>query len=153
MPALAGCGGGGAKPPATILGSGYTFVAPGGWTVSRTVSSVSAEHGDGAVSVATYRLRQSYRPALRREAAKELDRVAAALAVQLRGKVVVHRVVPADGMRARRYDISFARKGTKLVERITFVLSGRREYELLCRFKEGKDEPACGQLERSFRPG
>ena len=149
--ALAGCGGSGSKPPAPLRGDGYGFSAPGGWKVSRSTASVAAADGTEAVSVTTYRLTRTYRPALRRQAVKELDRVAGTLAAQLGGKVIVHRVVTVAGMPARQYDIAFTRKGKALVERITFVLHGRREYELLCRFEEGKDEPACALLERSFR--
>ena len=37
------------------------------------------------------------------------------------------------------------------VERITFVLDGKREYQLLCRYRAGDDEPACAALGSSFR--
>jgi hypothetical protein len=78
--------------------------------------------------------------------------VAAKLAGELHGNVVAPRTVTAGATTARQYDLAFSRNGRRLVERITFVLRGRREYELLCRFEAGKDEPACALLQDSFRP-
>ena len=116
--------------------------------MTRTGTSVSAIHGAGAVSVTTFRLLKPYRPALRVAVVKELDGVAAQLAAELHGRVVATRPV-----RARQYDLAFVRNGDNLVERITFVLRGRHEYELLCRFKEGKSDAACALLQSSFRAG
>lgn len=149
---MTGCGGGSA-PPVTIRGDGYSFSAPGGWTVTRTGTSIAAAHGSGAVSVTTFRLTRTYRPQLWSKAVKELEGVAAKLAAQLRGSVVAARTVQAGGAAARQYDLAFTRNGDRLVERITFVLKGRREYELLCRFKAGKDDSACTSLQTSFRGG
>jgi hypothetical protein len=150
--ALAGCGGGSAAP-VTLRGDGFSFSAPGGWTVKRTGTSIAAAHGSGAVSVTTFRLTRTYQPRLWSKAVKELDGVAAQLAAQLHGSVVARRTVRAGGTTARQYDLAFTRKGDRLVERITFVLRGRREYELLCRFKAGKDDSACAALQTSFRGG
>lgn len=152
--ALAACGGGGgAKSPASVSGDGYRFSAPGGWKVTRTGSSVAAVSGVKAVSVTTFPLTRPYSPRLWHEAVKELDGVAAKLAGELRGTVADARTVTVGGTTARRYELAFTRNGERLVERITFVLRGRREYQLLCRFRAGKDEPACALLERSFQPG
>jgi len=63
------------------------------------------------------------------------------------------RSVQLANVEARQYDLAFVRNGDHLVERITFVLRGRREYELLCRFKEGKSESACVLLQSSFHGG
>ncbi len=149
---FAGCGGG-AKAPVTIRGDGYSFSAPGGWKVTRTGTSVASAHGSQAVSVTTFRLTRRYRPTMWAKAVKELDGVAAKLAAELGGEVDAARTVRAGGTTARQYDLAFTRNGDRLVERITFVLRGRREYELLCRFEEGKDDPACMLLQSSFRPG
>ena len=40
-----------------------------------------------------------------------------------------------------------------LVERTAFVLAGRREHQLLCRFAEGGGEGPCRTLFSSFRLG
>ncbi len=101
----------------------------------------------------TFRLTRTYRPQLWSKAVKELDGVAAKLAAQLHGSVVAGRTVQADATTARQYELAFTRNGERLVERITFVLRGRREYELLCRFEAGKDDSACAALQSSFRDG
>ena len=149
---LAGCGGG-TKPPVTLRGDGYGFSAPGGWKVTRAGTSVTAAHGARSVSVTTFRLTRPYRPQMWEKVVKELDGVAAKLAGELHGKVVASRTVQTGGAAARQYELAFTRDGDRLVERITFVLRGRREYQLLCRFQEGKDETACALLESTFRPG
>lgn len=148
---VAGCGGG-TKPPFTVRGDGYSFSAPGGWKVTRAGTSVAAARGSQSVSVTTFRLIRPYRPKLWGQVVTELDGVAAKLAAELRGRVVAVRAVQAGGTAARQYDLGFTRNGDRLVEQITFVLQARREYELLCRSKEGKDEPACALLRSSFRP-
>jgi hypothetical protein len=55
------------------------------------------------------------------------------------------------GQRARRYDIAYELGGKKLTERVGFVLRGKTEYELLCRFEQGRDSSACDMLFSSFR--
>ncbi len=152
---VAGCGGQKASRGVTIAGPGYRFAAPGGWKVARTGSSVEASSGDRAVSVTAFRLARAYRPALWPKAVPELDRVARGLAEQLHGKAGPGTTLTVAGMQARRYDISFRRGGKELVERITFVLDGRREYQLLCRYPAGgapgEADRACAALARSFR--
>ncbi len=149
---LAGCGGS-AKPPQAVRGDGFGFTAPGGWKVTRTGQTVQATHGQTGVFVTTYRLTRRYTPALWAKATKELDGVATTLAAQLHGSPIASRTVQVGPTKSRQYDIAFTRNGHKLVERITFVLRGRREYELLCRFKQGKTEPACALLQSSFHGG
>ncbi len=136
----------------TLQGDGYRFVAPGGWTVTRTGTSVAATHGSEAISVTTFRLTRPYRATLWKQAVTELDGVAAKLAAELHGTVATSRTVKVGAATARQYELAFTKDGERLVEQITFVLRGRREYELLCRFKAGKDEPACARLLVSFRP-
>ncbi len=46
---------------------------------------------------------------------------------------------------------SFTRGGKDFVERIAFLFSGRREYQLLCRFVG--DDSACRDFRTSFRLG
>jgi hypothetical protein len=149
---LAGCGGG-AKPAVTLRGDGFSFAAPGGWKVTRAGTSLTALRGRRAVSVTTFRLARPYSRKQWHAAVKELDGVAAKLAAELHGTVAAARTVTAGGVAARQYDLAFTKDGRRLVERTTFVLLGRREYQLLCRFEAGKKEPACALLERSFQPG
>ena len=136
----------------TLQGDGYRFAAPGGWTVTRTSTSTVAAHGSETVSVTTFPLTRLYRAQLWKEAVTELDTVATKLAAELGGTLVSSRTVKVGPATARQYELEFTKGGDRLVERITFVLRGRREYELLCRYKAGKDEPACNQLLASFRP-
>jgi hypothetical protein len=136
----------------TVQGDGYRFNAPGGWTVTRTGTSVASAHGSETVSVTTFRLTRPYRAKLWKQAVTELDGVSAKLAAELHGTVVASRTVKVGATTARQYELAFTKSGERLVEQITFVLRGRREYELLCRHKAGKDEPACAQLLVSFRP-
>jgi len=148
---VAGCGGG-TKAPVAVQGDGYRFEGPAGWTVTRTSTSVEATHGSEAVSVTTFRLTKPFRPRLWKEAVIEFDGVAAKLAAELQGTVASSRTLRVAGTTARQYELAFTKDGDRLVEQITFVLRGRREYELLCRHRAGKDEPACAQLLVSFRP-
>ena len=55
------------------------------------------------------------------------------------------------GRKARTYDVAFGRGGKDFVERITFVFDGKREYQLLCRYPAGAEDPACAALGSSFR--
>ena len=147
----AGCGGHAAKPAALLKGPGFGFTAPAGWTVQRSARSVEAASGDRAVSVTVFRLTRPFRAALWPKVVPELDRVAAGLADQLRGRAGPGADLRVAGRQARRYDIAFQRSGKDLVERITFVLDGRREYQLLCRYPGGKPDRACAALASSFR--
>jgi plasmid stabilization system protein ParE len=149
--AAAGCGSPGQPKAQTLTGAGYSFSAPGTWTVSERPQSVRATNGDLAVSVTVFALKRAFRPALWPRVVAELDGVAASLADQLRGKARPGATVTVAGRRARRYDIAFARGGRSFVERITFVLDARREFQLLCRYPAGVDEPACAALGSSFR--
>lgn len=151
--AAAGCGGSGPPKAQTLTGAGYSFTAPGSWTVSARPRSVEATKDDRAVSVTVFALKRAFRPALWPRVLSELDGVAASLADQLRGQARPGATLTLAGLRARRYDIAFARGGKNFVERITFVLDGRREFQLLCRYPAGVDEPACAALASSFRLG
>jgi hypothetical protein len=80
-----------------------------------------------------------FKHAERGAVARELDSVAAQLAGQLQGKVVSRRTATVGGRDARAYVIDH----DSLTEEITFVLQGKREYELLCRRAQGGDDAAC----------
>lgn len=160
--ALAGCGGGGTKEPEparqVVAGAGFRFGAPAAWRVSRTpqtVTAVPAAGGETLLTVAGYRLVKRYRPERWPQAAAELDRVAAQLARRLSGGVRASRTVTVAGGRARQYELAYERGGASLRQRITFVLRGLREYELLCRWRDGDAgaERECAAFVSSFTLG
>ena len=61
------------------------------------------------------------------------------------------RDVTIAGRQARRYDIAYTREGKQLVERIAFVLRGKSEFLLLCRYEPGGKTDACDDLLTSFK--
>lgn len=155
---LAGCGGGGHKASAsvdrTVAGGGYRFSAPSSWSVHRAGRQVTATSGSvDLVGVTTFTLARRYRPELWAKAVPALDRTAAALAAQLDGELRSRVTVVLAGRRARRYEIGYRRDGKALVERTAFLLTGRREHQLLCRFAEGGEDGPCRTLFSSFRLG
>jgi hypothetical protein len=159
---LAGCGGGGGGAGTTtqaaegqrVTGQGFTFSAPDSWQVSRQPRTVTIRPGGDdptLASVTALTLRSRYTPALYAKVSKELDTVALALAGKLDGKLLARRAVVTSGIRSRQYDIAYERGGEGLVDRITFVLRGRDEYYVLCRWRADAGEPAaCGELLRTF---
>jgi hypothetical protein len=137
-----------------VGGGDYRFSAPSSWSVHRSGRQVTATSGSvDLVGVTTFTLARSYRPALWTKAVPALDRTAAALAAQLGGKLRTRETVVVAGRRARRYEIGYRRDGKSLVQRTAFVLAGRREHQLLCRFADGGDDGACRTLFSSFRLG
>jgi hypothetical protein len=151
---VAGCGGGGSTTTGVDLsgqrieGDGFTFQAPKDWTAKVTANSASASHdADTLVSVTVLPLLKAYKPALFPRVVSELDRVAKELAGKLGGELTSSRSIEAGGRRAREYEIAHG----KLVDRITFVLRAKREYELVCRWRKADGEPAaCDKLAGSF---
>jgi hypothetical protein len=152
---LAGCGGGGgaAETSKVVRGTGYRFSAPASWNVARSGREVRVSAGIGLVSVTRFPLLRAYRPALWLHVVPELDRAAAGLAEQQDGEVASSRNLTIAGRRARSYDIDYRRDGKALVERIGFVLRGKTEYLLLCRYERGGDTDACGRLLATFALG
>jgi hypothetical protein len=147
---LAGCGGGGgSKAEKVVRGSGFWFAAPAGWALERSPRVVEASEGIDLVSVTRYPLVRAFRPELWAKVVPELDRAAAGVAQQQSGRVVSSATRTVAGRRARSYDIEYERDGKQLVERITFVLRGKTEYYLLCRY-DGGDTDACDRLLATF---
>jgi hypothetical protein len=146
----AGCGGGNSGTR-IIGGTGYSFSAPADWSVVGGPRSLRAEHGVQVVSVTRFPLLRAFRTELWSKAVPEMDRSAAGLAADQHGTVTARVTTTVAGQRARRYDIAYELGGKKLTERVGFVLRGRTEYELLCRFEQGKGSSACGLLFSSFR--
>jgi hypothetical protein len=136
-----------------VQGTGYRFSAPADWAVVRSGREVQASHGLQLVSVTRFPLLRAYRPALWERVVPELDRAATQLAQQQKGEVAESRTVTVAGRQARRYDIEYERDGQSLVERLTFVLRGKTEYLLLCRYERGGDTDACDRLLATFTLG
>jgi hypothetical protein len=137
-------------PPQLLTGKGYAFSAPGDWTVAHTARSLQAARGIAVVSVTRFPLLHAYVPALWPQVVPEMDRSAAGVASDQHGTLSARRTVSIAGEQARRYDVEYDRNGKKLVERLGFVLHGKTEYELLCRFERSKSSSACDLLFRTF---
>jgi hypothetical protein len=105
------------------------------------------------LSVTRFPLLRAFRPALWDHVVPELDRAARGLAQQQAGEVASSRTVTISGRRARSYDIDYRRNGQALVERIAFVLRGKTEFLLLCRYERGGDTEACDRLLATFTLG
>jgi hypothetical protein len=150
----AGCGGaGGTTAEQVVRGRGYSFSAPVDWNVSRTARELRAAEGSQLVSVTRFALLRGFRPGLWEHVLPELDRAAAGVARQQDGRVAATADIMVAGRRARRYDIEYERDGKELVERIAFVLRGKTEYLLLCRYERGGDTRACDRLLDTFTLG
>jgi hypothetical protein len=147
--ALAGCGGGSSGWQG-VSGDGFRFSAPPGWTVTQSGGGADAADGNvDRVQVQLFHLVQPYRSTLFAAAAHELDRRIAQLALLQKGRVQSRATVRVDRMDARTYRIAYG----PLVEEITFVLDGRREYELLCRRHSTAADETCRRFLASFRLG
>lgn len=134
-----------------VRGPGYTFAAPRDWRVTRTGRAQQAAKGTALVSVTLFPLQRPFRPALWGRVLPELDRAAQAVARQQRGSIAESLTVTIAGRKGRRYDIAYELEGKQLVERIVFLLRGKTEYLLLCRYERGGDTDACDRLLTSFR--
>jgi hypothetical protein len=145
---VAGCGGAPKPTTRTFQGAGYVFDAPAPWTVTSTSSSQSASSGPvDRVEVFTFALEHPYRLALFPQAARELDRVAAKLALELRARISAKATIRVAGRLARSYRLVYR---TDRVQEIVFVLRGQSEYELFCRRLVSDPDAPCTELVESF---
>jgi hypothetical protein len=145
---LAGCGGSG-EPKAQwqpVKGPTFRFDAPEGWQVRADRRMTVASRDSELVQVATFPLVYAYTPALFTRVESELASRMAAVAKQTGGKVLGHSVVTAGRIRSHAYDV---RVGDH-VDEYTFVLRGKREYQLLCRRLQETDGAFCERLVASF---
>jgi hypothetical protein len=148
----AGCGGGGGGGESAgrlVTGRGFAFSAPSDWASTRTPrAAVVKQDAVTLVSVTVLPLVKAYRPQLFPRVVGELDRVATELARRLQGSVTGRRTIVVAGRRVRQYEITHG----ELVDRLTFVLRGKQEFLLTCRWRKQDGEPAaCPQLASSFR--
>jgi hypothetical protein len=152
---LASCGGGSSQvAEQTIRGTGFLFQAPSSWHVRRRDTQVQASPkpvSDELVSVTTFPLLHPYKPSLFGAATRELDGGAKQLATRLHGTVQKASTVTLARIKARQYDLGYRSGGHDFQQRITFVLRGKTEFQLLCRWT-GSEPDACGLLEKTFRP-
>lgn len=147
---LAGCGGSG-EPKAkfeSVSGNGFRFDAPAGWKVAAIPRGIGASHDSEMVQVAAFPLVKAYAPAL-------FDRVATELAVRMQqiaqqtgGKLQQVETVSPAGIKSHSYRVDV---GDHL-DQYTFVLRGKREYQLLCRRRSSSSDAFCARLISSFKP-
>ena len=151
----ASCGGGnGHAEQRVVSGTGYTFEAPKTWEIVRSgrqVQAAEGRHSIALVGVSRFPLLHVFRPDLRQKVVRELDGAADAIARQQHGSVTDARDVTISGMDARRYKVAYSLRGNKLIEELGFVLRGKTEYLLLCRYEQGKSHDACDTLMSSFK--
>jgi hypothetical protein len=152
---LAGCGGGDGGERATqiVRGTGYRFEAPAGWTIVRSGRQVQAAAGGKSltlVAVSRFPLLHSAKEKLEPKVVQELDEVADGVADQQHGALLVEETTEVAGREARHYEIAYGRAGKRLVERLVFVLRGKTEYLLLCRYEQNGDTEPCDEFVRSF---
>jgi hypothetical protein len=146
---FAGCGGsGGGEQPQTVNGRGFRFDAPAGWAVQRSGRLVSASKDGDLVQVATFSLLKPYSPALFDRVERELRMRMRQIAAQTGGTVSGSSTVTTGGIRSHSYQVT---AGDRLDE-YTFVLQGKREYQLLCRRPKSSGGDACERLVTSFEP-
>jgi hypothetical protein len=162
VPLLASSCGGSAPPKATgpshrVVGAGFSFSAPEGWTDTQTGATVVVRQPGQTegplVSATAYRLAKPYSAALFSKAARELDGVAAKLAQASGGTVTESVTTTVDGQKIRAYRFTAHPSGKPSTDdRIGFLLEGRHEYQLLCRVPAGAGDPdgACALLFGSF---
>jgi hypothetical protein len=144
---VAGCGSSAKQQSQLIRGKGFQFSAPAGWIVTRSLTGITATKGDQFVRVSTFPLARSYSPGLFAKVAGELKTRMTALAKQSGGKVDRTSVTTAAGIKSHVWHIA---TGNDLDE-YTFVLRGRREFQLLCRRPSGGDDTACTELVQSLQ--
>jgi len=129
-----------------VRGHGYSFNAPGGWKVAVSASAATASHDSELLQVSSFPLIRVYSDALFVKVKKELDVRMQAVAKAGGGTVTGSRTVTVGGTRAHSYAVA---AGKDVLE-YTFVLRGKREFELLCRRPSSKSDDNCQALLTSF---
>lgn len=143
---LAGCGGSAHAQAVVVRGHGFSFDAPAGWKVAGSARSTIVSHDSELVQVSTFPLLRPYTDSLFDKVKVELDLRMQSVAKDARGTVTGSSTVTVNGGRAHQYEVT---AGAQVLE-YTFVLRGKREYELLCRRPSSKSDATCKQLLTSF---
>jgi hypothetical protein len=145
--ALIAVGCGGSKPSANVVrGDGFRFTAPSGWKVTGGGTQVTAGGTSAFVRVSRYPLVKEYTDALFQQVTRDEQARMDAVAASEHGRVVGRGVASPGGIRSHVWRLS---NGGSLDE-YTFVLAGKREFELLCRRPATGSDAACKQLVQSF---
>jgi len=144
---LAGCGGAGGGDTQVVRGTGFTFEAPATWSLVRTPRAIGAQ-GDAVALVQVTRLplKPAYSPDQFEKFKPAIDATARAVAAET-GATIKGGTIEVLDERVRQYDLTFEGK----LEKLTFVLRGKTNYQLLCRREEDGDDEPCETLVRSFR--
>ena len=129
-----------------MTGPGFQFKAPADWPVARPPGRVAAGTRDELVQVATFDLLKPYSSGLFGKVRKELEQRMTSVAGQTGGRLAGSETVMAGGVRSHSYRV----ESKDRVDQYTFVLRGRREYQLLCRRAASKGDETCRQLIESF---
>ena len=114
---------------------------PASWRVE----GARASHGQSMVRVATFALVKPYDESLFDKVTSELAVRMEDVARQVGGTVSGHDVVTTTGVKAHSYTVKVGDR----TETYTFVLRGKREYQLLC----SADARVCAHLLTSFDAG
>lgn len=146
---LAGCGGSAHVQSQAVRGpAGARFDAPAGWKVVRAGTTVFASQGSQLLLVSTFPLVKTYTDALFDKVKRELDVRMQAVAKEVKGTITGSDTVTVGGIRSHGYSVS---AGKDVLE-YTFVLKGKREYQLLCRRPSSAGDGNCKQLLATFAP-
>lgn len=111
---------------------------------------IRLEDGTDLLSVRRYVLQREFQPQLWAKVVPELDRAADQVAAQQNGTVTERRTMKIAGRDARHYEVDYEDEGTKLTEELGFLLRGKSEYLLLCRYERGGKTDACERLLATF---
>ena len=130
-----------------VTGPGFSFSAPAGWAVHRVGNRTSAVHGPELVQVATFPLQRPYSNRLFRRVEPELAVRMQAVARETGGRLSPGRTVRVAGVRSHSYRVA----GSEHVDEYTFLLRGRREFQLLCRRRASSSDEVCRRLVSTFR--
>jgi hypothetical protein len=147
---LAACGGSSAPKAQqqVVSGPGFRFEAPAGWHVERGARQATASDGSELVKVAIFPLLKPYTTALFTRVDRELLVRMREVAQQTGGKLSSPATVTAGGIRSHAYRVTTSDH----VDQYTFVLRGKREYQLLCRRTASHGDGVCARLIATFRP-
>ena len=147
---LAGCGGSSQPKAQTepVNGKGFRFEAPAGWKVAAVPGGMGASRDSELVQVVTFPLVKTYTAALFGRVAGELQLRMQALAKQTGGSLSQTRTVTPAGIRSHSFDVDVGDH----VDQYTFVLRGKREFQLLCRRRSSSSTAFCAALISSFAP-
>ena len=142
---LTGCGGSGAQKAQswqTVRVAAARFQVPASWRVVARKTAANASGNSQLVEVQTFPLVRTYRPALFEKVASELALRMSGVARKTGGTIAGHSVVTAGGIKSHSYEVRIGKR----TDTYTFVLRGKREYQLIC----SADESVCEHLVASF---